>query len=191
MRSTAHLHGANGKLTSTSFGAAIFHSLLRCFYSPLISQVSESRYGLVHFMEDAGFDLGWSTYLLCICRNCNISSMHSEKWLTPMHGLQSTSSAKWRMNKAWLLEWALTRLLFYWSVSSSQTRSTDDLMSDCSHNDVLATSLDNLLLSTNCKKLKLTDFGLAREETTTEMMTTETETYWWMATEVIHHSFLH
>ena len=95
------------------------------------------------------------------------------------------------MNKAWLLEWALTRLLFYWSVSSSQTRSTDDLMSDCSHNDVLATSLDNLLLSTNCKKLKLTDFGLAREETTTEMMTTETETYWWMATEVIHHSFLH
>ncbi|EMS57221.1 hypothetical protein TRIUR3_09180 [Triticum urartu] len=79
--------------------------------------------------------------------------------------------------KVSICDYLSKRLLFYWSVSSSQTRSTDDLMSDCSHNDVLATSLDNLLLSTNCKKLKLTDFGLAREETTTEMMTTETETY--------------
>uniref|UniRef100_A0A8R7THC1 Protein kinase domain-containing protein n=1 Tax=Triticum urartu TaxID=4572 RepID=A0A8R7THC1_TRIUA len=36
---------------------------------------------------------------------------------------------------------------------------------------------DNFLLTTNRKKLKLTDLGLAREETITEMMTTETGTY--------------
>ncbi|GJN22887.1 hypothetical protein PR202_gb10492 [Eleusine coracana subsp. coracana] len=42
---------------------------------------------------------------------------------------------------------------------------------------------DNLLLTANRKKLKLTDFGLAREETVTEMMTAETGTYRWMAPE--------
>ncbi|XP_048532371.1 serine/threonine/tyrosine-protein kinase HT1 [Triticum urartu] len=43
---------------------------------------------------------------------------------------------------------------------------------------------DNLLLTANRKKLKLTDFGLAREETVTEMMTAETGTYRWMAPEL-------
>jgi len=47
-----------------------------------------------------------------------------------------------------------------------------------------------LLLTANRKKLKLTDFGLAREETVTEMMTAETGTYRWMAPEVVAHSFL-
>jgi serine/threonine protein kinase len=46
------------------------------------------------------------------------------------------------------------------------------------------------LLTANRKKLKLTDFGLAREETVTEMMTAETGTYRWMAPEVVAHSFL-
>lgn len=43
---------------------------------------------------------------------------------------------------------------------------------------------DNLLLTANRKKVKLTDFGLAREETVTEMMTAETGTYRWMAPEL-------
>lgn len=43
---------------------------------------------------------------------------------------------------------------------------------------------DNLLLTENHKSVKLADFGLAREETVTEMMTAETGTYRWMAPEV-------
>jgi serine/threonine protein kinase len=43
---------------------------------------------------------------------------------------------------------------------------------------------DNLLLTANQKSVKLADFGLAREETVTEMMTAETGTYRWMAPEV-------
>ncbi|RWR74267.1 serine/threonine-protein kinase HT1-like protein [Cinnamomum micranthum f. kanehirae] len=43
---------------------------------------------------------------------------------------------------------------------------------------------DNLLLTGDQKKLKLADFGLAREETVTEMMTSETGTYRWMAPEL-------
>ncbi|XP_058081800.1 serine/threonine/tyrosine-protein kinase HT1-like [Magnolia sinica] len=43
---------------------------------------------------------------------------------------------------------------------------------------------DNLLLTGDHKKLKLADFGLAREETVTEMMTAETGTYRWMAPEL-------
>lgn len=43
---------------------------------------------------------------------------------------------------------------------------------------------DNLLLTAHQKSVKLADFGLAREETVTEMMTAETGTYRWMAPEV-------
>ncbi|XP_031495491.1 serine/threonine/tyrosine-protein kinase HT1-like [Nymphaea colorata] len=43
---------------------------------------------------------------------------------------------------------------------------------------------DNLLLTQDHKKVKLADFGLAREETLTEMMTAETGTYRWMAPEL-------
>lgn len=43
---------------------------------------------------------------------------------------------------------------------------------------------DNLLLTANQKSVKLADFGLAREESVTEMMTAETGTYRWMAPEV-------
>lgn len=43
---------------------------------------------------------------------------------------------------------------------------------------------DNLLLTANKKRVKLADFGLAREESVTEMMTAETGTYRWMAPEV-------
>ncbi|KAG0476992.1 hypothetical protein HPP92_013833 [Vanilla planifolia] len=43
---------------------------------------------------------------------------------------------------------------------------------------------DNLLLTANHKNVKLVDFGLAREETVTEMMTAETGTYRWMAPEL-------
>jgi len=43
---------------------------------------------------------------------------------------------------------------------------------------------DNLLLTADQKKVKLVDFGLAREETLTEMMTAETGTYRWMAPEL-------
>ncbi|KAF9684847.1 hypothetical protein SADUNF_Sadunf04G0161100 [Salix dunnii] len=42
----------------------------------------------------------------------------------------------------------------------------------------------NLLLTANQKSVKLADFGLAREETVTEMMTAETGTYRWMAPEL-------
>lgn len=42
---------------------------------------------------------------------------------------------------------------------------------------------DNLLLTANQKSVKLADFGLAREESVTEMMTAETGTYRWMAPE--------
>ena len=35
------------------------------------------------------------------------------------------------------------------------------------------------------KTVKLADFGLAREESLTEMMTAETGTYRWMAPEVV------
>ncbi|CAN6297289.1 unnamed protein product [Urochloa humidicola] len=58
---------------------------------------------------------------------------------------------------------------------------------DCLHaNGIIHRDLkpDNLLLTANRKKLKLTDFGLAREETVTEMMTAETGTYRWMAPEL-------
>lgn len=43
---------------------------------------------------------------------------------------------------------------------------------------------DNLLLTNDQKTVKLVDFGLAREETLTEMMTAETGTYRWMAPEL-------
>ncbi|KAH9313323.1 hypothetical protein KI387_028358, partial [Taxus chinensis] len=45
-------------------------------------------------------------------------------------------------------------------------------------------SQDNLLLTADQKRVKLVDFGLAREETLTEMMTAETGTYRWMAPEL-------
>ncbi|EOY04477.1 Kinase superfamily protein isoform 1 [Theobroma cacao] len=43
---------------------------------------------------------------------------------------------------------------------------------------------DNLLLTANQSSVKLADFGLAREESVTEMMTAETGTYRWMAPEL-------
>lgn len=43
---------------------------------------------------------------------------------------------------------------------------------------------ENLILSADHKTVKLADFGLAREESLTEMMTAETGTYRWMAPEV-------
>ncbi|KAG1365633.1 putative Kinase ATN1-like protein [Cocos nucifera] len=59
---------------------------------------------------------------------------------------------------------------------------------DCLHaNGIIHRDLkpDNLLLTANQKNVKLVDFGLAREETVTEMMTAETGTYRWMAPEFI------
>ncbi|XP_051130504.1 serine/threonine-protein kinase STY13 isoform X3 [Andrographis paniculata] len=58
---------------------------------------------------------------------------------------------------------------------------------DCLHaNGIIHRDLkpDNLLLTENQKSLKLADFGLAREESVTEMMTAETGTYRWMAPEL-------
>lgn len=46
---------------------------------------------------------------------------------------------------------------------------------------------ENLLLTADHKTVKLADFGLAREESLTEMMTAETGTYRWMAPEVGFH----
>ncbi|XP_060672425.1 serine/threonine-protein kinase STY13 [Ziziphus jujuba] len=43
---------------------------------------------------------------------------------------------------------------------------------------------ENLLLTADYKTVKLADFGLAREESLTEMMTAETGTYRWMAPEL-------
>ncbi|CAL0323051.1 unnamed protein product [Lupinus luteus] len=43
---------------------------------------------------------------------------------------------------------------------------------------------DNLILTQGRKTIKLADFGLAREESLTEMMTAETGTYRWMAPEL-------
>ncbi|KAM7272400.1 hypothetical protein ACFE04_027063 [Oxalis oulophora] len=43
---------------------------------------------------------------------------------------------------------------------------------------------ENLLLTADHKTVKLADFGLAREESLTEMMTAETGTYRWMAPEL-------
>ncbi|XP_075660684.1 serine/threonine-protein kinase STY13 isoform X1 [Castanea sativa] len=43
---------------------------------------------------------------------------------------------------------------------------------------------ENLLLTVDHKTVKLADFGLAREESLTEMMTAETGTYRWMAPEL-------
>ncbi|KAM0944177.1 putative dual-specificity kinase TKL-Pl-4 family [Dioscorea sansibarensis] len=43
---------------------------------------------------------------------------------------------------------------------------------------------ENLLLTADQRTVKLVDFGLAREETLTEMMTAETGTYRWMAPEL-------
>ncbi|KAK1321953.1 Serine/threonine-protein kinase HT1 [Acorus calamus] len=58
---------------------------------------------------------------------------------------------------------------------------------DCLHaNGIIHRDLkpDNLLLTANQKTVKLIDFGLAREETVSEMMTAETGTYRWMAPEL-------
>ncbi|KAE8670308.1 non-specific lipid-transfer protein-like isoform 1 [Hibiscus syriacus] len=58
---------------------------------------------------------------------------------------------------------------------------------DCLHaNGIIHRDLkpDNLLLTANQRSVKLADFGLAREETVTEMMTAETGTYRWMAPEL-------
>ncbi|KAI3956632.1 hypothetical protein MKW92_034361 [Papaver armeniacum] len=58
---------------------------------------------------------------------------------------------------------------------------------ECLHaNGVIHRDLkpDNLLLTANQKSVKLADFGLAREESVTEMMTAETGTYRWMAPEL-------
>ncbi|KAK6913068.1 Serine-threonine/tyrosine-protein kinase, catalytic domain [Dillenia turbinata] len=43
---------------------------------------------------------------------------------------------------------------------------------------------ENLILTADQKTVKLADFGLAREESVTEMMTAETGTYRWMAPEL-------
>ncbi|OVA20601.1 Protein kinase domain [Macleaya cordata] len=43
---------------------------------------------------------------------------------------------------------------------------------------------ENLILTADHKTVKLVDFGLAREESLTEMMTAETGTYRWMAPEL-------
>lgn len=43
---------------------------------------------------------------------------------------------------------------------------------------------ENLILTADQRTVKLADFGLAREESLTEMMTAETGTYRWMAPEV-------
>ncbi|XP_056865284.1 serine/threonine-protein kinase STY13 isoform X2 [Raphanus sativus] len=43
---------------------------------------------------------------------------------------------------------------------------------------------ENLILTADYKTVKLADFGLAREESLTEMMTAETGTYRWMAPEL-------
>ncbi|KAH9310221.1 hypothetical protein KI387_038132, partial [Taxus chinensis] len=58
---------------------------------------------------------------------------------------------------------------------------------DCLHsNRIIHRDLkpDNLLLTADQKSVKLVDFGLAREESLTEMMTAETGTYRWMAPEL-------
>ncbi|XP_027176799.1 serine/threonine-protein kinase STY13 isoform X3 [Coffea eugenioides] len=58
---------------------------------------------------------------------------------------------------------------------------------DCLHaNGIIHRDLkpDNLLLTANQQSVKLADFGLAREESVTEMMTAETGTYRWMAPEL-------
>lgn len=58
---------------------------------------------------------------------------------------------------------------------------------DCLHaNGIIHRDLkpDNLLLTEDQKSVKLIDFGLAREESLTEMMTAETGTYRWMAPEL-------
>ncbi|XWS22088.1 hypothetical protein CRYUN_Cryun29cG0004300 [Craigia yunnanensis] len=58
---------------------------------------------------------------------------------------------------------------------------------DCLHaNGIIHRDLkpDNLLLTANQRFVKLADFGLAREESVTEMMTAETGTYRWMAPEL-------
>lgn len=58
---------------------------------------------------------------------------------------------------------------------------------DCLHaNGIIHRDLkpDNLLLTEDQESVKLADFGLAREETVTEMMTAETGTYRWMAPEL-------
>ncbi|KAH9300743.1 hypothetical protein KI387_012326, partial [Taxus chinensis] len=58
---------------------------------------------------------------------------------------------------------------------------------DCLHaNGIIHRDLkpDNLLLTEDQKSVKLIDFGLAREESVTEMMTAETGTYRWMAPEL-------
>ena len=47
-------------------------------------------------------------------------------------------------------------------------------------------SPENLILTADHKTVKLADFGLAREESLTEMMTAETGTYRWMAPEVLY-----
>jgi len=49
---------------------------------------------------------------------------------------------------------------------------------------LLLSFADNLILTADHKTVKLADFGLAREESLTEMMTAETGTYRWMAPEV-------
>lgn len=50
---------------------------------------------------------------------------------------------------------------------------------------------ENLLLTEDRKVVKLADFGLAREESLTEMMTAETGTYRWMAPEVVSAEYFH
>ncbi|KVI06304.1 Protein kinase, catalytic domain-containing protein [Cynara cardunculus var. scolymus] len=47
---------------------------------------------------------------------------------------------------------------------------------------------ENLVLTKDQRTLKLVDFGLAREESVTEMMTAETGTYRWMAPENVRPS---
>ncbi|MCL7021707.1 hypothetical protein MKW94_014572, partial [Papaver nudicaule] len=62
---------------------------------------------------------------------------------------------------------------------------------ECLHsNDIIHRDLKpaNMLLTEDCMKLKLADFGMAREKTAGEVMTCEAGTYKWMAPEVQIHS---
>lgn len=96
---------------------------------------------------------------------------------------ENISEFPWQYEIAFLFILCYQLLSQYPFINSKTCYSVEHLHNEYEDPFILL-YIDNLLLTEDQKTVKLADFGLAREESLTEMMTAETGTYRWMAPEV-------